>query len=486
MSNIANLKNNLINSAIWKISERFLVQMVQLVVSIILARIILPQEYGLVAITSSLIAVFDVVIETGFGSALIQKRDLKEIDYDSIYVINVCLSVLLYLMIFILAPKIASLYNNDVLKPLLRVYALSLIINSFVVTRSAKIYREMRFKQQFTYSLIATITSGVLGIILALLRLGPWAVIFQQLSYRIVYATLMIIKVDLRPRIRFSLANAKSLMKFNINILGYNVLNVLYTQAYSLLIAKQYSSQQLAYYSKAEQFPSIIATNSDYALQNILLPGYSMVQEDYSQVKKILRASVKMSSFFLFPAMSGLASIAHPIVLLLLTDKWLPCVPFLQLSCIKYALQPIRTASIQAMNGIGKSKISLKIGLITKMIGIAILGITLRFNVMVVAIGAVTVSICTTIIIMFIANKYLQYSISDQLIDIFPVSLCSIIMLLCINLIGYLNISAFIEIVFKIILGPVMYFLSSLLINKSETVYIANTIRSYIFRKKAK
>jgi len=480
--NNSDLKKSLIKSFSWKLSERLGNQGFQLLVSIILARILSPKDYGTIAIIASIMAIFNVIIETGFLSALIQKKNVDELDFNTIFVINLVISTFFYVIFFLLAPKIARFYEDNRLIEYIRVYSTLLIINSLTVTQTAKIYRMMLFKENFKYAFTATVLSGFLGIVMALMQFGAWSIIFQQLSYKIIYSISLIRNVDQKPRLKFSSERARSLMRFNLNILGNNLINVIYMQGYNLIIGKVYPPEQLAYFNKAELFPAIIATNTDYAMQGVLLSGYSKIQDDFSEVKKMMRRSIKISFFFIFPMMIGLASVADSFVSIILTEKWLPCVPFLQMFCINYSLQPSRTASIQAMNAIGKSEVSFKLVFITKVIGFIVLFFTSKINIIAIAIGLTTISILSTLITFFPNNKYLKYSAIEQIMDILPVIICTAIMYMGIYYIPDLRLSTILTMLLQVAVGVVLYLLSSIIINNKEAKYIINVMKMAITR----
>jgi O-antigen/teichoic acid export membrane protein len=479
----SNFNKRLIDSFIWKLGERLGNQAIQLLVSIVLARLLSPKDNGTVAIIASIMAIFNVIIETGFLSALIQKKNADEIDFNTIFVINLVISTVFYISFFLLAPGIAEFYSDSRLTVYVRVYSIILIINSITVTQVAKIYRKMQFKENFRYAIIATLVSGFFGIAMALMRFGAWSIILQQVSYKIVYSINLIRHVDQKPRFQFSRERAKSLMRFNLNILGNNLINVLYMQAYNLVIGRIYSSEQLAFYSKAEQFPAIIATNTDYAMQGVLLSGYSKLQDEIIEVKRMMRRSVKISFFFIFPMMIGLASAAESLVSVVLTDKWLPCVPFLQFFCINYSLQPSRTASMQAMNGIGKSEIGIKLALMTKVFGFIVLMITSGMNMLAIAVGSTIVSIFSTLLTFFPNKKYLKYNIKEQIIDILPVVVCTAIMYMGIRYIPDLHFSPVLALLVQVIVGIVIYLLCSVIINGKETRYMYNVFKSLVSKE---
>jgi teichuronic acid exporter len=477
-------KTKVISSLFWKLLERGGTQGIQLIVSIVLARLLQPADYGILALISVFISISTVFVETGFSSALIQKKDVDNTDYNSVFFLSLVVSSVLYAVIFFISPFIADFYEQPIVSPVLRVFSLTLIVGSFTSIQSAILYRNMLFKKYFIKSILAIILSGSLGIFMAYRGYGVWALVAQQLSNKIIICISMWFTVKWHPGTSISFERLKSLFKFGSNILASNLLNTVYDQLRALVIGKLYSIDMLAYYNKGEVFPSLIATNTDYALQGVMLTAYSKVQENHIELKTMVRRTIKTSSFFILPLMAGLAAIASPLVSILLTDKWLPSVPYMQLFCVVYAFQPIRTANLQALNGMGRSDIYLRLGLISKLVGIIVIIATAQINVYAIAIGAVFASLFATVINTIPNRKILEYNFKEQLTDILPSLLISSFMFISVYSISYLKLSALLALTIQIPLGCLIYIGLSWIFKVESFSYLRNLCKSYLMNRR--
>lgn len=352
---------------------------------IVLARILLPEDFGLLVLVTIFIMIAKVLAESGFNTALIQKKDADEVDFSSVFYLNLAVSSVLYFALYILAPYIASFFDGPQLVSVIRVLSLSLFLNAFNSIQNAIISRNMQFKKLFLSSLIAVIISGIIGICMAISNFGVWALVVQQLTQQLLMTTVLFITVKWRPKILFSVNRIRSLFSFGWKLMISTLIDNIYSNLRSLLISKMFSPVFLGFYSRGEQFPSFIVYNLNGSIQSVLLPALASQQEDRNRIKEMVRRSIVTSSFVIFPMMVGLTVVAKPLVLILLTEKWLPAAPFLQIFCAIYALWPIHTANLQAINAIGRSDIYLKLEIVKKLIGIVILAISIPFGIYAIA-----------------------------------------------------------------------------------------------------
>lgn len=344
------LKNrDIVTNLFWKFAERIGAQLVSLTVSILLARFLLPEEYGVVAILLVFINIANVFVSEGFSTALVQKKEATEIDASTMFYCSFLISWILYAILFVLSPSIEIFYKMDGLANLLRVLALKLPIAAINSIQHAYVQRSMQFKKFFFSTIIGTLISGVVGVILAFLGFGPWALVAQYLTNSTIDTVVLFYTVKWRPRMVFSAISAKEMMRYGWKITCGSLLNTIYSETRSLIIGKKYSSSDLAYYNKGVQFPQLIVTNIDSSIGSVLFPALSKITDEKQRLKETVRKSLKMSCYIIFPCMAGLAAVSTPLIKLLLTDKWLPAVFFLHIACITQALQPINTANIQLM-----------------------------------------------------------------------------------------------------------------------------------------
>lgn len=450
-------KTKIISSLFWKLLERGGTQGIQFLVQIVLARLLNPEEFGLIAIVMVFIHLSQIFVQSGFNTALIQKKDADEKDFSSIFYLNIGIAGLLYSIIFIAAPSISDFYNNPMIVSILRILALILFTGAFNSVQNAYIARNLMFKKLFGSSVGAIIISGTLGITAAYLGLGVWALVIQQLANQIAISVIMWITVKWRPKFVFSIHKVQELFSFGWKLLLSSILNVSYLEIGNLIIGRMYNSIALGFYNRGEQFPKLIVNNINGSIQSVMLPTLSSQQDNKKRAKEMMRRAIVTSSFLIFPMMIGMAVVAEPLVTIVLTEKWLPAVPFLQIFSISYALFPIHTANLQAINAMGRSDIFLKLEIIKKTIGFIILGISISYGVYAIAIGQVISGVIATFINAYPNKKLLNYSYKEQLMDILPSLLIAVIMGSIIYTFNYLILKPILIFLLQIILGIVIY-----------------------------
>lgn len=321
---------------IWRFLERSGAQLVSFIVSIVLARILLPEDYGLIALVTVFTTILQVFVDSGLGTALIQKHNADDLDFSSVFYFNFAVCILLYIGMFVASPFIASFYENDSLTPIIRVISLTIVISGVKGIQQSYVSRNMLFKRFFFATLGGTIFSAFLGIWMAYMGYGVWALVAQQLSNTTIDTLILWITVKWRPKKMFSWTRLKGLLSFGWKMLVSSLLETTYQDLRSLIIGKMYSSSDLAYYNRGRQFPSLIVTNINSSIDSVLLPTMANVQDDRTVVKMMTRRSIKISTYIMAPMMVGLACCSESLVRLLLTDKWIECVPYVRIFCITY------------------------------------------------------------------------------------------------------------------------------------------------------
>lgn len=452
-----NTKSKVLTSLFWKLLERGGTQGVQFVIQIVLARLLVPNDYGIIALIAIFITIANVFIQSGFNTALIQKKDANEMDFSSVFYLSLVVASLLYLIIFFTAPIIAQFYGIPKLVPILRVISITLFFGAFNSIQNAVVARSMEFKRLFYSSLGAVLISGVVGIVMAYSGFGVWALVAQQLVNQFAITVILWFTVRWRPQLIFSFERVKGLFSYGWKLLVSALIDTLYTNIRSLIIGKMYTPSMLGFYNRGDQFPQIIVTNIDGSIQSVMLPTLASEQDNKHRVKELVRRSIVTSSFILFPMMVGLAVIAEPLVIILLTKKWLPCVPFLQIACASYALYPIHTANLQAINALGRSDVFLKLEVVKKIIGILILGVSIVYGAYAIAIGMVITGIIATFINAYPNLKLLNYSYIEQCKDIMPSILLSFLMGFLVYHFKWLNLQPWLTILIQVSVGGILY-----------------------------
>lgn len=471
---------SVLSGLFWSFGERITAQLVTFIITIILARILTPGDYGVVSLILVFITLADVFVSNGFGESLVQKQDATERDFSTIFWCSFSFSVVLYAILFFAAPGIASFYNNDLLCPLLRVLALKLPISSVSTIQHAYVSKHMQFRKFFFSTLGGTIASGVVGVVMAYMGFGPWAVVAQYLVNTTIDTIVLLFTVLWRPHFWFDKHSAKVLISFGWKMMLSAFINSAYGEIRSLIIGKIYSAEDLAQYKRGRQFPQLFITNINTAVSSVIFPAMSLVNDDVSEVKRLTRRSMIVTSYLIFPMMVGLGVVAEPLVRFLLTDKWLPCVPFLQLACFADALQPIQTANCQAIKSIGRSDVYLKMEIAKKTIGIGLLLAFMHRSVMAVAVTDV-VAVFISAIISVVPNKRLiNYSYGEQIKDLLPSIIMSVVMGAAIYPISKLPTTPFVTFILQVVVGVALYFVMSKCSKNEAFEYLTVTIKSIV------
>lgn len=471
------LNKKIFSGLIWKFSERICAQLVSLIVSIILARLLSPDDYGAIAVVMIFITLANVLVSSGFGSALVQKKDADDLDFSSVFWINLLFGFVLYTFLFAVSPAIARFYKMPVLTNVLRLLGIRIVFASINTVQQAYVSRKMLFRLFFIATIIGTVISGIVGVFLAYAGFGIYALVVQYLLNAVIDTIVLGIVIDWRPSFVCSLARAVSLMSFGWKILISGLLDTGYTQIRGLIIGKIYTVGDLAFYNQGDKFPSIIVTNVNSSIQSVLFPALAMSQDNIAKIKEMTRKSIKVSSYILWPIMIGFIAISEPFVKLVLTDKWLPCVPYLRIFCISYGMWPIHTANLQAIKALGRSDIFLKLEIIKKTIGVISIFATVYFGPYVMAIGLVVTGIISMFINAFPNIKLLNYSITEQLKDMLPSLILAIVMGAIVYPISLLPLPLIVTIIIQVMLGGITYIAESALIKYGVFFYLIGLIK---------
>lgn len=474
------------SSFAFKLLESVGMQGVSFVVSLLLARLLTPGDYGVLTMLTVFIAVSQVFVQSGLNTALIQKKDVDETDVSSVFWVSLCIAAALYALLFALAPVIAAYFAMPQLQGTLRVLALVLLPGALVSVENAVVARQMAFRRQMLCSLTATVLSGCVGVGMALGGMGYWALVGQQLTNQFALAALLLALVRWRPRAVFSWDRVKGLVRFGWKLLASSLLDTGYQNLRSAVIGKQFPSDTLGFYNRGKQFPELMMNAVNGSIQSVMLPVLSEQQDDAARMKQMMRRSVMASSFLVLPMMAGLAAVAEPLIRLLLTDKWLPCVPFLQICCIDFAFYPIHTANLQAINAMGRSDVFLKLEVIKKTYGLIILAVTaLVFrSVYAIAWGAVISTLLSAVVNASPNRRLLQYGYLEQMKDVLPSAAMALVMFGAVRLAGGLALSPLLLLAVQVCVGVGVYGGLALLLRPESARWLLETGAAILRRKK--
>lgn len=480
------MQNKTISNLIWRFAERCGAQGVTFVVSIVLARLLDPEVYGTVALVTVFTAILQVFVDSGMGNALIQKKDADDLDFSTVFYFNVVVCAGLYLIMFVAAPYIAAFYNDASLTPLVRVLSIALLISGVKNIQQAYVSRTMQFKRFFFATLGGTLGAAVVGITMAYLGFGVWALVVQALFNNIVDTIILWVTVKWRPKWCFSFARLKYLYSFGWKLLVSALLDTVYSNLRQLIIGKMYSAEDLAYYNKGKQMPNLLITNINTSINSVLFPKLSLEQDNLVRVKEMTRKAIQISSYLVWPAMIGLFVCAEPLVLLLLTEKWLPSVPYLRMFCITYAFWPIHTANLNALKAVGRSDLFLKLEIIKKCIGVTSIILTMNHGVFVMAFAGMLTAPLASFINASPNKKLINYSYFEQIKDLLPSIAMSIVMGFCVWWLQYLPMHSILILVVQVIAGVVIYFGLSALFKVSEFNFLLKIVRDFLSAMKKK
>lgn len=472
--------NSVFNNFAWKLAERTSSQGVSFVVSVVLARILLPEEFGVIAMIQIFILFAQCFIVSGFSSSLIQKKDADDLDFSTIFYCSLVVSLVLYVALFFCSPLIADFYNLPLLEDVTRVYGITLLISAYNSIQQAWVARHMRFKLMFYSTLIGNIISGIAGIILAYCGFGVWALVAQVIFSLLINTIVLEVLIDWSPKLVFSFKRARPLMIYGSNILGSSLISTLYFQLRQLLIGKFYNATDLAFYNRGLQLPEVVGSNLDDSLGQVLFPVLSNFSNSPATVKDLTRRAMQVTSYALFFAMSLMLTIAEPLIRVLLTDKWIECVPYFQITCLTVMLRTISNSNLQSYKAVGRSDIVLKLEIIKKPVGFLLIILAFKISVLALAITAPVYGLYSAFVNMSYNKNILGYTIKEQFADLRPAFLLCCLML-CVTIpINLLDISDYLKIAFTLMIGMLIYISFSILFQVKSFLYIKDIIKNTI------
>lgn len=474
---------NVIKNFLWRLAERVGAQGVKLLVELVLARILLPEQYGVITMVAVFITVFNVFVDSGLGNALIQKKDADDLDFSSVFWFNVVWCVVLYGVLFLISPLVASFYHREELTQILRVLGLQIVISGVKNVYQAYVSRTMQFRKFFFSTLGGTVGAAVIGITMAYRGYGVWALVAQQLFNVLTDTVILTITVKWHPKRIFSFERLKGLLSYGWKLLLSALLDTLYNEARSLIIGRKYTSEDLAFYNRGELFPQVIAANVNTSIDSVLLPTMSREQDEREKVRTMTRRAIMTSTYIMAPLMIGIACIGTPLVRLILTEKWLPCVPYLQIFCASMLFFPIHTANLNAIKALGRSDLFLKLEILKKVIGIALILITMHISVLAMALSTLVNSLICQLINTWPNRKLLNYSYGDQIRDILPNLLLAAVMGGCVFVVGLIGLPDWATLLIQVVLGAVLYAGLSAATKNESYRYLLDVLKNFRYKK---
>lgn len=471
------LKRQAIKGTLWSSLERFSVQGVTFVVMIIMARLLTPADYGLVGMLTVFIAVSQSLVDSGFSQALIRKQDRSQTDNSTAFFFNIAVGFLLYLVLFLAAPLIASFYSEPILTPLLRVIGLSVLINSFTVVQRALLTVKIDFKTQAKASMTAALISGAAGIYCAYAGFGVWAIAVQQLVNMLINALLLWLMSHWRPSAVFSWQSFRGLFSFGSKLAISGILDSVYNNLYLIVIGKFFKASELGFYTRAHQFAAFPSSNVTGILQRVTFPVLCTIQDDDTRLRDAYRRFLRLSAFVIFPLMMGMAALARPLILILLKEQWLPAAFLLQILCFAMMWYPIHAINLNLLQVKGRSDIFLRLEVIKKIIGVVIMCITIPLGITAMCIGMVASSLIALVINTHYTGKLIQTGFFVQMRDLLPILLSSLAMGAAVYPLTWIISGNLVQLIAGTAAGIAVYTIIAIATRSGELQELKNIIR---------
>lgn len=476
----SDIRKKTVTGVIWKFSERIGAQLVSLVVSIILARLLTPSDYSVVSVVTIYFTFANVLISGGLNTALIQKKDPDVEDYSTVLHVSTLLSVVLYVILFFTAPYIAELYRNDTLTLIIRVMGLSLPITAIKSIWCAYISSNLLFKKFFFATLGGTVASAVVGIALALNGAGAWALVAQQMTNTVIDTVILIATTRIRIVPRISLKKFKSLFGYGWKVLVSSLIGTVYNELVPMIIGVKYTDNDLSFYTKGRSFPSLISTTTTNTFSSVLFPSLSKYQNDKKQLLSYTRRFIRLSAFITFPLMLGLAAVSDTFIKVVLTEKWLSASPYIKIFSVACMFDVIHVGNCETVKAMGRSDIYLIMELIKKTGYFITIAVFLFFTntPQTLALAFLVCSLIAIIVNSVPNRRLIDYTVKNQLYDLLPSLISAVIMYFSVIAVGKIEINAILSLLLQIATGGIVYILLSILIRNESLLYIFRSLAS--------
>ena len=474
------LKGKTIHGVIWSLIDNVSSSGVIFFVGIILARLLTPEEYGVMAMVSIFIAISNSIIDSGFSSALIRKVKVKPIEYNTVFYFNLLISLLLYICLFFISPFIALFFREPILCEVMRVIGLILIINALSIIPYTIFVREINFKTQTIISLIASVGSGVIGVWMAFSGQGVWSLVGQQLGRQCLNTLFLWFFCHWKPTVSFSMTAFKEMFGFGSKLLLSGLLDTIYKDIYYIVIGRCFSSSILGQYTRAKQFSMVFSTNLTTVVQRVSFPVLSSIQDDSIRLREAYRKVIKSTMLVSFACVLGLAAIAKPLLILLISDKWLPAVYFLQIVCFSNMLYPLHAINLNILKVKGRSDVFLKLEVIKKVLAIFPILVGVYLGIEMMLWGSVIISVISYFLNAYYSASLINYSVYEQLKDIFPSFIVSLGVGFLMWSISLLSISYYLMLIIQLSTGFILAYLIYNWLRLDEFLEIKSIANNYV------
>lgn len=473
-------KEKVFSGVFWKFSERILAQGISFIVSVLLARILIPQDYGMVAMVTIFISLADVFVSTGFSTALIQKKDATETDFSTLFYCSFLLSIIIYALLFFCAPYIARFYNMKELTLVVRIFALRLPLSSYNAIQHAFVSRNMIFKRFFFSTLFGTLLSGAVGIFMAYKGFGVWALIGQYFTNSVVDTIVLSLTVRWHPRLIFSFVSAKNLMNYGWKVLAADLSGTFFNHLRGLIVGKFYSAADLAYYNRGTNISNLLTNNIYNSVTTVIFPALSNESDNLEKIKNMFSRSVRVLSYLIFPLLAGCIAVSRPFTLVVFTAKWEESIYFIRILCLVPCIELAGHLSIQGLKATAHTATLLRNELLNKPPYVICLVAGSILGVKALAVSMLISSAIGTLINVTAFKKIISYSYKNLFMDLAGAVLLSAVMAVTISLWNFVHFSNLILLIVQIISGVILYILLSILTKNESFYYVKNLLISKI------
>ncbi|MBR5176823.1 MAG: lipopolysaccharide biosynthesis protein [Bacteroidales bacterium] len=480
MASSQTLKNKTIKGVFWQTVQKASSQLASFVVSVVLARMLSPDDFGVIAMTYIFMNIANVLVDCGLGSSLVQKKETDDLDINSVFYFSMGVSVFLYLLLFICAPMIARLYHNVLLVEIIRVLGLGLLFSSAISVQSAIILKQMDFKKLFYNSLISTILSGIIGLTMAFLGFGIWSLVAQTISNSAISVVTLFYLTRWRPRLTFSFTRLKGLYKFGLNYMGANLFGTFFNELKGFLIGIRYQPADLAFFNRGDTIPKLINGNITGTVSSVLFPAISKLQDDKAAVKSAMQKSMMTTTFIIAPLLTILIASADSVIPALYSYKWAEAIPFLQILGFGYLFSVLGSVNLLAMNAIGRSDVTLILEFVKKPVFLFILLYTIKISPMALAIGTSAYALYATSVNALPNKKLIGYSYREQLHDILPQLFLAFGVGCIAFLIGRMNWNCWLSLFVQWGVGISLYIGFAILVKMESYQYVKETALDFL------
>ncbi len=477
------LTNRIAKGMVWRLLERGGIQLIQFLVQLLLARVLSPSDYGILAIVNVFIAFSNTLINNGLGNAIIQRTDSEDADYSTVFYVQIAIALICILVLIFGAPFIEHYYNVESLSLYVRAMSIILLLEALSSMQLTALRKNMMFDKSFITNVLSVFVQGVSGIGFALAGFGIWSLIISQILMKFTVLISLLFFVRWKPKAVFSFNRLKKLFSYSWKLTVAWMIGTLHQQLYSLVIGKFFSTETLGFYNRGQSLPNTMTTTINETVSSVMFPALATIQGDLKQLKKYTRKMMALTAFVVAPIMAGIAGISKNFVLLVLTEKWAPSILMMQLFCIPFGINILSTTNMQAFNAIGRSDVFLKLEVIKRTLSLILLIISAHYSIYHVIIVLSLMGIFSLIYNTFPNQRILHYSIREQISDILPPIIIAIVMLKCVLMVNKLDLSYIVLLILQIVIGVIIYVTLSSVLNRRVLVEVIKVAQETVRRK---